>query len=70
MAITSIDIDPALLKETKQLLGAASNREAVERALRYTLSKERQILAFERISGREFSDAQLQAGKVDYSQSA
>ena len=66
MAITSIDIDPELLCEAKRLLSASSNREAVERALRYTVSKERQLLAFERISQRAFTDEQLNAEKVDY----
>ncbi|MFV0434384.1 MAG: type II toxin-antitoxin system VapB family antitoxin [Leucobacter sp.] len=66
MTITSIDIDPELLSDAKRLLGASSNREAVERALRYTVSKERQILAFERISKRSFSDEQLSAAKIDY----
>jgi len=66
MTITSIDIDPELLRAAKALLGAASNKETVERALRYTVSKERQILAFERISRREFTEEQLNAPKVDY----
>jgi Arc/MetJ family transcription regulator len=67
MTITSIDIDPELLSEAKRLLSASSNREAVERALRYTVSKERQLLAFERISTRAFTDEQLAAEKIDYS---
>lgn len=66
MTVTSIDIDPGLLRATKALLGATSNKETVERALRYTLSKERQILAFERISRREFTDDQVNAPKIDY----
>lgn len=67
MTITSIDIDPELLSEAKLLLDAPSNREAVERALRYTLTMQRQLIAFGRISGREFTDEQLNAERIDYS---
>lgn len=66
MAITSMDIDPELLAEAKRLLSASSNREAVQRALQYTISKERQILAFERIASRDFDDEQVNAPKIDY----
>lgn len=66
MTVTSIDIDPALPEAAKALLGAASNRETVERALQYTVSKERQILAFERISKRTFTEDQLNAEKINY----
>lgn len=66
MTVTSIDIDPVLLKAAKAFLGAASNKETVERALQYTLSKEPQILAFERISKRAFTEDQLNAEKINY----
>lgn len=66
MTVTSIGIDPVLLKAAKALLGAASNKETVERALQYTLSKEPQILAFERISKRASTEDQLNAEKINY----
>ncbi|MDO9395010.1 MAG: type II toxin-antitoxin system VapB family antitoxin [Herbiconiux sp.] len=66
MAITSIDIDRELLHEAKQLLGAGSNREAVQRALQYTVTMQRQRLALERISHREFSAEQVDAPKLDH----
>ena len=67
MAITSIDIDKQLLHDARELLGASSNREAVQRALEYTVTMQRQQLALERISRRSFSDEQVNAAKVDYS---
>ncbi|SDY53613.1 type II toxin-antitoxin system VapB family antitoxin [Herbiconiux ginsengi] len=67
MAITSIDIDRGLLHDAKKLLGASSNKEAVQRALQYTITMQRQRLALERISRREFSDEQIDAPKLDYS---
>ncbi|MBF4574206.1 type II toxin-antitoxin system VapB family antitoxin [Herbiconiux sp. VKM Ac-1786] len=67
MAITSIDIDKQLLHDARELLGASSNREAVQRALEYTVTMQRQQLALDRISRRSFSDAQVNAVKVDYS---
>ena len=66
MAITSIDIDRTLLHDAKELLGATSNREAVQRALQYTVTMQRQRLALERISRREFTDEQIDAPKIDY----
>ena len=67
MAITSIDIDRTLLHDAKELLGATSNREAVQRALEFTITMRRQSLALERISRREFTDEQIDAPKIDYS---
>ena len=67
MTITSIDIDPDLLHEGKHLLGASSNREAVARALSYTATMQRQLLAYERISQRAFTDEQINAEPIDYS---
>ncbi|MGA1838572.1 hypothetical protein VD659_16765 [Herbiconiux sp. 11R-BC] len=67
MAITSIDIDRTLLHDAKELLGATSNKEAVQRALQFTITMQRQRLAFERISRREFTADQIDAPKHDYS---
>jgi len=66
MAITSIDIDRDLLHDAKALLGASSNKEAVQRALQYTITMQRQQIAFERISQREFTDEQINAVTIDY----
>jgi len=68
MAITSIDIDRGLLHDAKELLSASTNKEVVERALRYTITMQRQRLAFERISQREFTDEQINAEKIDYAE--
>jgi len=38
----------------------------VQRALQYTITMQRQRLAFERISQREFTDEQIHAPKIDY----
>jgi Arc/MetJ family transcription regulator len=69
MAVTSIDIDGDLLRDAKELLNAATNKEAVQRALQYTVTMQRQRLAFERISRREFTDEQIAATKIDYATS-
>lgn len=66
MAVTSIDIDRDLLHDAKELLDAPSNKEAVQRALQYTITMQRQRLAFERISQREFTDEQIDAPKIAY----
>ncbi len=66
MAVTSIDIDRDLLHEAKELLDAPTNREAVQRALQYTITMQRQRLAFDRISQRKFTDTEVNAPKIDY----
>jgi hypothetical protein len=66
MAITSIDIDKDLLHDAKELLDAPTNKEAVQRALQYTITMHRQRLAFERISQREFTDEQIDAPQIEY----
>lgn len=67
MAVTSIDIDRDLLHDAKELLDAPTNKEAVQRALQYTITMRRQRLALERISQREFTAEQISAPKIDYS---
>lgn len=56
MAITSIDVDRQLLHDAKELLDAPTNKEAVQRALQFTTTMQRQRIALERISKRGFSD--------------
>jgi len=68
MAVTSIDINRELLHDAKELLDASTNKEVVERALRYTITMQRQRLAFDRISKREFTDEQINAEKIDYTE--
>lgn len=68
MAITSIDIDRALLREVRELLDAPTNREAVQRALQYTITMHRQRLAYQRIASRGFTDEQITAPKIDYAE--
>jgi Arc/MetJ family transcription regulator len=64
MAITSIDIDPDELRVAKELTGAASNREAVDLALRTLIAIRRQPAAVERIIGRQFERDQLDAPTI------
>lgn len=66
MAVTSIDISRELLDDAKELLDASTNREAVQRALEYTITMQRQRLALERISQRDFSEEQVGAPQIDY----
>lgn len=66
MAVTSIDIDRGLLRDAKEVLDASTNKEAVQRALEFTITMQRQRLAFDRISQREFADDQIDAPAIDY----
>lgn len=64
MAITSIDIDPAELKQARELTGASSNRETVDLALRTLIAVRRQPSAVERIIGRRFEPDQIDAPTI------
>jgi len=66
MPVTSIVIDSELLQDAKELLDASSDKEVVERALRYMITMQRQRLAFERISEREFTASQINAKTINY----
>ncbi|MET4782685.1 hypothetical protein [Glaciihabitans sp. UYNi722] len=68
MAVTSIDIEPGLLRDVKELLGASSNKDAVIESLQFTARMARQALAAERIASREFTDDQINAPKIDYAE--
>ena len=61
MAITSIDIDQDELAQARAVTGAASNREAVDIALRTLIAVRRQPAAVERIIGRRFEPSQIDA---------
>lgn len=64
MAITSIDIDQDELRQAKELTGAASNREAVDLALRTLIAVRRQPSAVERIISRRFDPSQIDAPTI------
>jgi len=63
MAVTSIDIDPELLREIKALYGIRTNKEAVDFALRDALMRARQLAAIDAISGLQLDLDPLQ---IDY----
>lgn len=65
MSVTSIDIDPEELRVAKELTGAASNREAVDIALRTLIAVRRQSAAVERIIARRFDPDQIDAPTID-----
>ncbi|TDW31417.1 type II toxin-antitoxin system VapB family antitoxin [Cryobacterium psychrophilum] len=64
MAITSIDINQAELKQAKLLAGTSSNRETVDLALRTLIAVRRQPSAVERIIGRRFEPDQIDAPTI------
>jgi Arc/MetJ family transcription regulator len=64
VAITSIDIDQDELRIAKELTGAASNREAVDLALRTLIAIRRQPAAVERIIARTFDADQIDAPTI------
>ena len=64
MAITSIDIDQAELKQAKQLTGTKSNRETVDLALRTLIAVRSQPAAVERIIARRFEADQIDAPTI------
>jgi Arc/MetJ family transcription regulator len=55
MAVTTIDLDQRVLDDAKQLTGARSNREVVQRALETLIAVRRQPAAVERIITRDFA---------------
>jgi Arc/MetJ family transcription regulator len=65
VTVTSIDIDPVELSTARELLGASSNRETVDIALKTLIAVRRQSAAVERIIGRRFDDDQIDAPTSD-----
>ncbi|WP_378143640.1 type II toxin-antitoxin system VapB family antitoxin [Cnuibacter sp. UC19_7] len=65
MAVTSIDIDPVELSTARRLLGASSNRETVDIALKTLIAVRRQTAAVETIIGRRFDDDQIDAPTIE-----
>jgi len=70
MAVTSIDIDPAVLTQAKQLAGTSPNREAVDLALRTLIAVRRQHSAVEQIISRRFEPDQIDVLNVAPNQAA
>lgn len=66
MTVTTIDLDQAMLDTAKELTGARSNRDVVNRALKTLIAVKRQPAATERMLSREFADEQIQAPVVRY----
>lgn len=64
MAITSIDIDQAELRQAKELAGTTSNRETVDLALRTLIAVRRQPAAVERLISQHFEDDQIDAPTI------
>ncbi|GGF22393.1 hypothetical protein [Subtercola lobariae] len=64
MTVTSIDINPFELKTARDLVGAGSNRETVDLALKTLIAVRRQPTVVERIIAREFTNDQIDAGTM------
>lgn len=61
-----MDIDSDDLKRARELTGSASNREAVEVALKTLIALRSQPDAVEQIIARRFDDEQVDAPVIDY----
>jgi Arc/MetJ family transcription regulator len=66
MAVTSIDLDQAMLDTAKALTGARTNRDVVNRALQTLIAVRSQPAAVERMLSREFTDEQTHAPVIRY----
>ncbi|MEK6342722.1 MAG: type II toxin-antitoxin system VapB family antitoxin [Curtobacterium sp.] len=66
MTVTTIDLDQAVLDMAKQLTGARTNRDVVNRALQTLIAVRQQPAAVERIIGRDFPDDQTAGVVVHY----
>lgn len=64
MAVTTIDLDQRVLEDAKQLTGARSNREVVQRALETLIAVRRQPAAVERIIARDFAAGPTSADEL------
>ncbi|RFA13597.1 hypothetical protein B7R22_13155 [Subtercola boreus] len=65
MTVTSIDIDPDLLSTARTLIGAASNRDTVDRALKTLIAMQRQPTVIEEIIAHKFSTDQIDAPTIE-----
>lgn len=66
MAVTSIDIEPGLLAQARELTGARSNREVVDLALRRLVAHKSKRTLLDRMSRLDDLPNGLGAGTVDY----
>lgn len=66
MAITSVDVDQAAIREVKKLLNMKSDREVINEGVALLLAKARQKDALRRIGKRVFSDEEIAGAKLNY----
>jgi Arc/MetJ family transcription regulator len=50
MPVTSVDIDPELLREAKAVLGATTTKAVVDQALREVILRSRQLAALDELA--------------------
>lgn len=67
MAITSVDVDKAVIAEIKNLTGLKTDRDVIHEALTRTLALARQQEFLTRMKSRVFSDDQISQTTIDYS---
>ena len=66
MAITSVDVDQAAIREVKKLLNMKSDREVINEGVALLLAKARQKDALRRIGKRAFTDDEISGTTVSY----
>ena len=64
MVVTSIDIDQGSLRTARELVGASSNKETVDIALKTLIASRTQAEVIERIISRRFEDDQIDAPTI------
>ena len=66
MAVTSVDVDQAAIREVKKLLNMKSDREVINEGVALLLAKARQKDALRRIGKRAFTDEEISGTTVSY----
>lgn len=66
MAITSVDVDQAAIREVKRLLNLRSDREVINEGVALLLAKARQKDALRRIGQRSFTDEEIAGETISY----
>lgn len=66
MAITSVDVDQAAIREVKKLMNMKSDREVINEGVALLLAKARQKDALRRIGQRVFTDDEISGATVSY----
>lgn len=64
MVVTSIDIDQGYLRAAREIVGASSNKETVDIALKTLIAIRRQPAAIERIIAHRFEPDQIDAPTI------